>query len=333
MSNKYAVDLVNNQKTMRNAMGEQLNMVGASYIGVSSFLVNATEIAAGSRFDNLLDIGNAGLKTVLETLYKQVTNRKLDKAGDKSVRETAAKQILYIQSALLDTKPPEFTEPYEALSRVERGLNNVDGIKSLDKMLSFIRQGDPNLTTDVRELERKLYTSYILTGRQGAPAGSGAGYAEGRTRTSVNNIAFRAEDAYSGFKLDVEGNSTALILSTLGNQFTELGDYDGDSFQAAVTRMAEISAEIKKTWDELDKVKGLRDSLLDRISTEGLNPAEKEQADRTNEVIDASSNALNRQYLSAKKDAERIAESLADKVRAMAELHKQSTEIGMKRVS
>ncbi len=327
LSNKTAIDLINNQKTMRNAMGEQLNMVGASYIGVSSFLLNANELATGSRFDNLLDVGNAGLKTLLDTLYQKVNSSKTS----ADAKETAAKEILYVGSALMGTEPEKIAKGSTATNTVLERLQGVNGRSGSEKVLAMYNTIDKTLGYSVKDLERKLYATNILTGRQGAPAGSGAAYAEGRIGTTISHLVLRADEVNSAFKLDVEGNKTALILSTLGTQFTELGDYDGDSFQAAITRMAETTAEMKKGWDELDAVRIKIESMTGTLAVEGTAEQRKKALD-TNEVIDSITKQLNLDLKAAEKRAEAIAQSLASKVQALADLHKQSKEIGLKKI-
>lgn len=327
LSNKTAIDLINNQKTMRNAMGEQLNMVGASYIGVSSFLLNANELATGTRFDNLLDVGNAGLKTLLDTLYQKVNSSKTS----ANAKEIAATQILHVGSALMGVAPEGIREGSTATQIVLERLQSVDGRSGSEKVLAMYNTIDSSIGLDVRSLERKLYATNILTGRQGAPAGSGADFAGGRIGTTISHLVLRADEVNSAFKLDVEGNKTALVLSTLGTQFTELGDYDGDSFQAAITRMAETTAEMKKGWDELDAIRIKIDSITSKLAVEGT-PAQQKKAESTNEVIDSITKQLNADLAYAERRADELSKNLASKVQALADLHKQSKEVGLKKI-
>jgi hypothetical protein len=55
-----AVSILQNENSIRQATGNRLNMMGSSFIAMNSFLVGATEVALGARFDSAAGVTTAG---------------------------------------------------------------------------------------------------------------------------------------------------------------------------------------------------------------------------------------------------------------------------------
>lgn len=244
-----ALAITDNEKITRNALGDQLTMKGASYIGMSSFLLAPSELAMGKRFFNLVDAGSANLSGLLTSLAEQfdsADSRGKDQALSSlnELGKTLGENFIGFESA----------EQFQTEVQRVKDKGVTDSVEVVKAAL-----GLENIGT--QELEKRLYVSNVIAARQGAPGGVGATFDIGNDVLTMSEFNERARNAGSLMTLDDETNKTVMLMSVMGGHFTNLGDYDGDSFQAAITRMAQVSAELASSYEELAIAKKLKAEL------------------------------------------------------------------------
>lgn len=310
-SRETSAALSENEKITRNAMGEQLPMKGASYIAVSSFLVASTEVAFGEeRMSNILKLQEGGFSKMVKG-YTDIIAKHTK--GEPSVTEAAVKAVNEFAAFFNDghTSINKVTDLLKQLGPeiYKNGRNGEIKKKALEQAIRNYILGGKDLND--KEAEQQLYLSHFLKGRQGAPSGTGYDFATGAQGLFLNTIHNRGALNLSSSLIDVENGSTAMILSAMGNEFTQLGDYDGDSFQAAINRLAEATAEVKKRQEEYSTALTAKNKMPD--------------GSLENESVKA-------QIAKASSDFKQASEILASKTQALNELHRQATTQGKENI-
>ena len=243
--------LFESKDVMRQGEGDRLKMSGTTYVGINSLLVSTTELILGNQVDRIFEKGGVGgAKGLASSLLQDIsTGGDLSKAA---LSEAVAIRTLY--NAQQANNP--------STKNIERGLQ--DSLVNLAKEWSYAGKGSPS----EQSLELKFYG--LMLGRPGLPldnqeqaindlyrvannvrtgapygvAGSAAllpVYAKG-----IDSLSAAAADTGTALRPG-RHNSTAMIASTLSNMYTQLGDYDGDTFQVAFPAMVETLAKIKYT--------------------------------------------------------------------------------------
>lgn len=196
------------------------------------------------------------------------------------------------------------TKTSPATTRVDTGryAKTSEIISSISQLIG----GEDLKPQDVQRLEKMLFKSMVLVARQGAPSGVFHTYSQGHQMIDMETVAERANTIGSLLAPEIGASNTGMLISALGNQFTQLGDYDGDSFQAAFTKMSSAAREVSESMQELRKA----EMELNEI---------EEQPYSDDVVTNAVSGGLN----TAKERFERAAEDIAVKLQSLNELKMQ----------
>ena len=107
------------------------------------------------------------------------------------------------------------------------------------------------------KLERVTPTLRATMTRSGGPSGTSLESETGTELKKVKTVPQFQQDAHQSGTLVVPGDSgtnTLMLMSALGNHYTQLGDNDGDSFQSAVTQMAVLTRRIRESENQLQEL-------------------------------------------------------------------------------
>jgi len=284
-------NLLRNQETIRQAGGERMKVTGISSIAMSSLLIGENEIVAGKRFFDAIQQKMHSVITpkALEKTFKKIS--KLYKSNKHEDKQEALKIINELRTInlLLDNKPNNKTLaiidkhlnkliPPSTSPKVKNKVKDKDlELREIDYLLKLISEiGDSSSieidkTTDIKDIENRTKTQLkdisitkqeevrAMMLRQGAPYSSSLLSQTGtvlKLVKTVDELARRARQVGSlvGPDLDEKGNNTLMLLSSLGSHYTQMGDYDGDSFQTSITQLAQITRSIQQKTDELAKL-------------------------------------------------------------------------------
>lgn len=126
------------------------------------------------------------------------------------------------------------------------------------------------------ELESQLLRKGVLVNRQGMPysaanppAGDAPGAAGHDAIDILGTLSGRAGAANSLFK-PTESSDTLMLISAFGFQFVGLGDYDGDSYQAALSSITKSMGKVAQLRHELSK----KEAAISRLQQSSGNNVE-----------------------------------------------------------
>jgi hypothetical protein len=136
--------------------------------------------------------------------------------------------------------------------------------ENIDIIVASVISGQPvnqeNLAKVQNEIEYRAGLGAVLTGRQGAPFYT-SNPTDGQSINSLFKQAIEITETnrrgreLNTFLTSNETSASALMLvSAFGFEFTGLGDYDGDSFQAALSRVNNMTGEIAQRTVELRRL-------------------------------------------------------------------------------
>ena len=285
-SREASLEIIKNEKIYRHSMGDQLPMKGASYIGMASFLVDSSQIALGSHLDNILQGANSQVQGVLDEMGRhfeesdliepEVTQRFLEVINQtgKVLHKEKWQEVTEasLREKLTATQEKRYKSNRYKAQDAGEDIENVPqpSIKEVfTETVMTLYQGrgtSHRLTSE--QINRELVSSFIIFGRQGAPAGSGGAFAGGAERITEKDVNTKAALGGTSFRLDLKHNQSLMLMSLMGNQFTQLGDYDGDSFQAAVTKMAQATKEVVQSLEDLKKARAEKTLLEAKIKAD-----------------------------------------------------------------
>jgi hypothetical protein len=178
-----------------------------------------------------------------------------------------------------------------------RQINSVEPVKELfpSSYLDLPLFADFNETvkaktkTRLEEIE-KLYSSSSTEARQGGPYGA-ALPSESATAllniVGVGTVDQRARETDTLVRLAKRESATLMLVSALGMHYTELGDYDGDSFQGAMTQLANVTRRIQQQQAAVDKLSKDKSNLHhdSSLSTDKLNAISKAEVKAADEEL------------------------------------------------
>ena len=168
--------------------------------------------------------------------------------------------------------------------------------------------------TRLEEIE-KLYSSSSTEARQGSPYGA-ALPSESATAllniVGVGTVDQRARETDTLVRLAKRESATLMLVSALGMHYTELGDYDGDSFQGAMTQLATVTRRIQQQQAAVDKLskdnsKLHHDSSLSPDKLNAIRKAEVKAADEELSLMIEHKNQLLNEHRKIKIEAKQRA--------------------------
>jgi hypothetical protein len=249
---KSITTLFKSKDVMRRGEGDRLKMSGTTYVGINSLLVATTDVVLGNQVERIFEKGgSSSARGLAASLLQEISS-----GGDLStaaLSEAAAIRTLYNAKQTATGQSPK---------NIEKGFSN--SLLNLAKKWSYTEKGDlseQNLQLEfyglmlsrpgetINSQEQSINELYRVANqvRTGAPYGV-AGSAAVLPVYSQSIDALRAAGDTTGTILKPgRHNSTAMIASTLSHMYTQLGDYDGDTFQVAFPAMVEKLAKIKYT--------------------------------------------------------------------------------------
>ena len=201
-------------------------------------------------------------------------------------------------------------------------INNVEPVKELfpSSYLDLPLFADFNETvkaktkTRLEEIE-KLYSSSSTEARQGSPYAA-ALPSESATAllniVEVGTVNQRAKETDTLVRLAKRESATLMLVSALGMHYTELGDYDGDSFQGAMTQLANVTRRIQQQQAAIDKLskdnsKLHHDSSLSPDKLNAIRKAEVKAADEELSLMIEHKNQLLNEHRKIKIEAKQRA--------------------------
>lgn len=241
--------------TVRQMMGDRLQARGATFVPVSTFLAGRQELGAGHRLSRAAGVrgqsgsDSAGFGRLLSSSYQAIT---ISTGSDRKE----------LQRQLADTlnrfnRDAQFTAEWidAQMYANSKKTKFVDADQFGRRVVSKI-MGEGISRSDyhqkLADLEDKFYLGTVLANRSGAPAMIATTTAGTPLEViTVDEIRKRAKHESTYLTVDPKMGSTALMISAMGHQFTELGDYDGDTFQVVLTDIARLTSEISKSNEEL----------------------------------------------------------------------------------
>ena len=183
----------------------------------------------------------------------------------------------YTDLSGLEGKLADWAETVTQQARIYRGRDDIsvtssqlfsalisDGNNVNQKLASLISGevvSSDNAEKRYSEIEETIATKMLIANRQGAPSHSG-NPADGNTISALTKdrvgitevVNVRAQKLGSYFVADATASSTLMLISAFGFEFTGLGDYDGDSFQAALTNLNKAITHLSIKKSEATKI-------------------------------------------------------------------------------
>ncbi len=179
------------------------------------------------------------------------------------------------------------------------------------------REWDKNeLQKGIEQVESIIGIGAVMTGRQGAPFGTSSppsGHAlnamakQGIYITEVNR---RARELNSYLVSDESSASTLMLISAFGFEFTGLGDYDGDSFQAALTKINEATGTISEATVKIKRLERQLESVKREIDRYGTDTYQTGELKRQEAAIESELNNTKQ----AKTKAEQLVQHNKDEI-------------------
>jgi hypothetical protein len=222
--------------------------------------------------DLILD-PNSQNRIVQSTIkYAQLTANILQNLSDV-IQGPDAKTFSY-EDLLERVKEPVFQKEQQAAQAAEEAANAKKAAGAVESENAAKPREEPRsryvrgqdlkeaLISDIggeptddgyKQLESVVFRSMVTANRQGAPSGTFHTFGNAHQQISPEEMAKRAKLFGSLQSPDLATSNTGMFISSLGFQFTQLGDYDGDSFQAAFTKMADSTREVVDAFDKVKK--------------------------------------------------------------------------------
>jgi hypothetical protein len=348
------LELARNQEAIRRSMGDRLTMKGSSFIATSSFLLDSLEVGLGKRVDSILGVtADSGLKTLLirmgdalktssgkeehplllETftdIFKGMASMYIQGDIDTSkVDSSRLSNLLQLSNlkkgsdlaadviALLDLLKREHDMTKSNTANQRKGKDILQNITTAEiKAHQQSESFKADKKNKLLEMENLAFKALVLVARQGAPSGVGDTYPLGHEYTSEQEVNARAKKYGTLLQLDERSNNTMMLISALGFQFTQLGDYDGDSFQAAMTRLADTTSALGQLAMNINKERKRIPDPKTKYQNIGATAEEQDKLDAYHFY----------KMQSAQKAMKDYSQDFVDKVTAIQELRKKVLE-------
>jgi hypothetical protein len=282
------IDLFSNQENLRRLQADRLKQVGTTYVAVSSFLPGTHEFAAGARLERIQQQGLAAVaerkivnSIVQELNVKGPDNKRRIASYDELTDEKKAR-VLRLSKRLLKnagTGEDLYIKGRDNLDSRIRATDTIKwnlGTEDTDRQLLeyVIREShhygsnkqDPN--DPVEPGTSRLLRALIHAQSEGKTRGVSLFELAAVARTGAPGAASYNQDALlqqgdmaemnnratpDGLRYSETLSDTLMLVPALGYQYTQFGDYDGDSFQVAFSRLASITAEIERLNSKINK--------------------------------------------------------------------------------
>jgi len=249
---KSITTLFKSKDVMRRGEGDRLKMSGTTYVGINSLLVATTDVVLGDQVERIFEKGgSSSAKGLASSLLQEISS-----GGDLStaaLSEAVAIRTLYNAKQAATGQSPKNIEKEltSSLLNLAKKWSYVEKDSVLEQKLEvqFYELMLGRLGKTINNQEQSINELYRIANqvRTGAPYAV-AGSAALMPIYSKNIDVLRTAGETTGTLLKPgRHNSTAMIASTLSHMYTQLGDYDGDTFQVAFPAMVETLAKIKYT--------------------------------------------------------------------------------------
>lgn len=250
---------------MRQSEGDRLKMVGTTYVGINSALVAVKDLILGSQIEHVFNAGGTqGTQGLAQTLMKEL-NAGRGRAQEASNQALAIKRLYLVDSGSIELPTAESFEPQSnTLREIAEEWKKAGKTKDKEaKQAQELRFYETLLGLTAGELNPgethtdKLSSLYRIANavRTGAPYGIAQDSALIPVQVKGLEALRAAGQATDTYLLPGKHNATAMISSSLSYMFTQLGDYDGDTFQVAFPAMVQALAKIKLTQNRLASLK------------------------------------------------------------------------------
>lgn len=184
---------------------------------------------------------------------------------DYTTRLITSRQISTVEKVNIPKPFPIFLMKKEHLMEQGEGHKVFSLFVQLNKRIDSLTNSLKERTKAAIDNIESLYNSSSTNVRQGAPY---AASLEARSGTALlgiveaeTSLAQRARDTNTLVIPAGRESSTLMLVSALGMHYTQMGDNDGDSFQGAITKLADITRRIQQQQAEVDKLKDDRANL------------------------------------------------------------------------
>jgi hypothetical protein len=179
------------------------------------------------------------------------------------------------------------------------------------------------------KVDAHFLRSDLIAGRQGSPYGSAAGPRGVASALSalqgvtMEEMRKRGQLVNSLFTPDESADNTLMMISAFGFQFMGLGDYDGDSYQAALSSITKAQSTIAQTNEQLktieDSTNRLKNALKELVARKELAQAKQpkdlneiDAIDKKIRTVERELNIVNSRAKQAKELNQRATKDLRD---------------------
>jgi hypothetical protein len=251
---------------MRQSEGDRLKMSGTTFVGINSALVAVKDLILGDQIEHVFNTGGTkGTEGLAQTLIKEL-NATSKRAQEATNQALAIKRLYLVDSGFSDLPTEQsFKTQSKALKEIasewktagkDKEARKVHELRFYETMLG-LSAGDLSTEEKLKTHTEKLSSLYRVANavRTGAPYGIAQDSA--LIPVQVKGLdALKTAGTTTGTLLQPgRHNTTAMISSSLSYMFTQLGDYDGDTFQVAFPAIVQELAKIKLTQNKLASLK------------------------------------------------------------------------------
>ena len=291
-SQQDLIDLSQTQ-VIRQTMSDKRKARGATFVATNTWLADPSEVAVGKRIYRAAGMPTGGSQDIgfgryLRSQLRAVetSSGKMRNAYKEMLSETLRNFVLQSDDAMTYAEQQKMAYNAVAQDQVfgsahimrilkrNRTNNklNVDGAvrEIVNVFLAGRMSDDVSTTKGLETVEQQMFLSTALANRTGSPAMASIDVAASTVDVkSIDDIRERAKNEGTSFVLSQREANTLMLMSATGHQFSQLGDYDGDTYQTVLTEVSRRTNEITAAQERLSEIQG-------RLGTIGLSQKENE---------------------------------------------------------